>query len=146
MQNPARAQLAALFPAIKADWITRLRGEPVLSPLGRPDTLAYLMDATLQQWALGLGAPDQAAWLGKCRQMAGSVHQHCACGLNPLSKYFATGAAAIDRVATPVLGPEAGPALHFFAALAHHEVELLCSLCLRPGHPGCALPPAGRPD
>lgn len=145
MSHPTRAQLAALFPAIKTDWLQRLHGEPVLSPLGRPDTLVFLMDATLLQWAMGLAAPDEAAWLRQCRPVAGAVHQHCACGFNPLLKYFDTGAAAIDGITRPALGAKAEAALALFRRLARHEVDLLCSLCLRPGHPGCALPPAGPP-
>lgn len=131
-------RLVALFPAIKAEWSARLRGEPVVTPLGRPDTLAFLMDATLQQWAAGLRATDRTAWLRDKRTVTGPVHQHCACGLNPLTNYFGTGEAAIAAVAGGVLAAHAPASLGVFRALAQHEIDTLCSLCVRPERTACA--------
>jgi len=135
-----RDRLVRLFPAIKADWIERLRGEPALTPLGRPDTLVYLMDATLRQWTAGLAAPDRAQWLRHLRPLAGAVHLHCACGLDPVLNYYATGATAIAGVAGGALGPEADAALAFFRQLARHETDALCAACRQPGPPDCPRP------
>ena len=117
-----------------------LRGEPVLSPLGRPDTLVFLMDATLLQLLQGLQAKQELLWLQHCRPVAGSVHRHCACGLNPLLKYFTTGELALRAGAGPAVGAEIEEILLLFRALAQHEVDVLCSLCQHPEWPGCALP------
>lgn len=141
--NPSpRERLAGLLPAIKADWLARLQSEPMHTPLGRPATLAFLMEATLQQWTSGLGAADRVTWLKKCTPLAGSVHRHCACGLNPLLRYYTTGETAIACVAGTALGADGAPALAVFRDLARREIDVLCSVCIQPGHAGCALVPS----
>jgi hypothetical protein len=140
--NPNQCdQFPAQWPAIKAEWLKLLRGEPVLSPLGRPDTLVFLMDATLMQLQLGLQAAPGQPWLRHCRPVTGSVHRHCACGLNPLLKYFTTGEVALRAVAGPALPADIDDVLARFRALARHEVDALCSICQHPGAAGCELRP-----
>ena len=132
-------KFTAQWPEIKTEWQSLLGGEPVLSPLGRPDTLVYLMDATLLQLLTGLQTKQELPWLRQCRPVAGSVHRHCACGLNPLLKYFTTGELALRAGAGPAMGEEIEEILLLFRALAQHEVNSLCSVCQHPNWQGCEL-------
>lgn len=133
----AQQQIVALYPAIKAEWTALLKGEPTLTPLGRPDTLIYLMDATLAQLTAGLQHLSTQHWLGRCKPLVGPMHTYCACGLNPLLKYFTTGELALRAVAGPVLGQEIEPVLERFQALAHREIETLCAVCQHKDSPEC---------
>jgi hypothetical protein len=141
--------LAALCPAIKKEWAGLLHGEPTITPLGRPDTLVYLMDATLAQLFSGLEAKSTKHWLRACEPLIGPVHGYCACGLNPLLKYFTTGELALRAAAAPQLGKDVEEALLLFRALAQQEIQTLCSVCQLKGTPGCcemaAKPPQHLP-
>ncbi len=140
--TPATLQsLAALCPAIKTEWSELLRGEPVLTPLGRPDTLVFLMDATLTQLFAGLGELTEEQWLRRCPALIAQVHAYCACGLNPLLKYYTTGELALRATAAPLLGAEIEDVLLLFRSLAQQEIETLCSVCQHKGTPGCCEMP-----
>ena len=136
--------LAGLCPAIKKEWADLLRGEPTITPLGRPDTLVYLMDATLAQLFAGLEAKSTRQWLRGCEPLVGPAHNYCACGLNPLLKYFTTGELALRAAAGTSLGAEIEEVLLRFRALAQQEIETLCSVCQHKGVPGCCEMAAGR--
>ena len=130
--------LAGLCPAIKKEWTDLLNGEPTITPLGRPDTLVYLMDATLAQLFAGLeNKSSHQQWLKRCAPVIGPVHSYCACGLNPLLKYFTTGELALRAAAGARLGAEIEEVLQRFRALAQQEIETLCSVCQHKGVPGC---------
>jgi hypothetical protein len=117
----------------------------VLSPLGRPDTLVFLMDATLMQLQLGLEARPGQPWLQHCHPVLSSVHRCCACGLNPLLKYFTTGELALRAVAGQTMPAEIEEIVAAFRAIAQYEVDSLCSLCQNPGGSGCELPRSHSP-
>ena len=136
--------LVPLCPAVKSEWMSLLRGEPVLTPLGRPDTLVYLMDATLSQLFSGLKSKSEEKWLKGCPAHVAPVHRYCACGLNPLLKYFTTGELALRAAAGPALGEEIEEVLLQFHALAQQEIEALCTVCQHKGIPGCCEMP-GKP-
>jgi hypothetical protein len=51
--------LDRLRPAIKREWANLLGQEPAVSALANPDTLALLMDHTLDQLRLGLRQPGE---------------------------------------------------------------------------------------
>lgn len=130
--------LAGLCPAIKKEWADLLKGEPTITPLGRPDTLVFLMDATLAQLFDGLESKSSHPhWLKRCNPVVGPVHNYCACGLNPLLKYFTTGELALRAAAGARLGAEIEEVLERFRALAQREIETLCSVCQHKGVPGC---------
>ena len=129
----------ACWPAVKDEWLQLLRGEPGLSPLGRPETLVYVMEATLLQLQTGLEAGQDRAWLKHCAPVAGAIHRHCTCGLNPVQKYFATGEQALQAAAGDALPADIGNILAHFRALTRHEVDALCSACEHPGWTGCEL-------
>lgn len=140
--SPTTVQsLASLCPAIKKEWGDLLRGEPTITPLGRPDTLVYLMDATLAQLFSGLEASTTRStqqWLRRCPPLVGPAHNYCACGLNPLLKYFTTGELALHAATGPHLGAELDEVLLLFRALAQQEIQTLCSVCQHKGTPGCS--------
>lgn len=129
--------LVPLCPAVKTEWMSLLRGEPVLTPLGRPDTLFFLMDATLTQLLAGLKGDSREQWLRHCPAVIAPVHRYCACGLNPLLKYFTTGELALRAAAGPLLGAEIEAVLVLFHSLAQQEIEALCTVCQHKGIPGC---------
>ena len=136
--TPATLQsLVALCPAIKMEWGVLLRGEPALTPLGRPDTLVYLMDATLAQLFSGLSGKSAKKWLHSCPPLVAPVHTYCACGLNPLLKYYTTGELALRATAAATLGEEIEDLLLLFRSLAQQEIETLCKVCQHKGVPGC---------
>ena len=114
-----------------------LRGEPALTPLGRPDTLVYLMDATLAQLASGLSGKSAKKWLHSCPPLIAPVHTYCACGLNPLLKYYTTGELALRAATAATLGVEIEDVLLLFRSLAQQEIETLCKVCQHKGVPGC---------
>jgi hypothetical protein len=146
--SPTTVQsLAALCPAIKKVWGGLLRGEPTITPLGRPDTLVYLMDATLAQLFTGLETGSTRStqqWLRRCPPLVGPVHNYCACGLNPLLKYFTTGELALHAAAGAQLGTELEEVLLLFRALAQQEIQTLRSVCQHKGTSGCSEM-AGKP-
>ena len=144
--TPATLQsLVALCPAIKAEWGVLLRGEPALTPLGRPDTLVYLMDATLAQLFSGLSGKSAKKWLHSCRPLIAPVHSYCACGLNPLLKYYTTGELALRAAAAATLREEIEDVLLLFRSLAQQEIEALCAVCQHKGVPGCCEMAGKRP-
>jgi|APLak6261663543_1056040.scaffolds.fasta_scaffold00808_8 hypothetical protein len=139
--SPTTVQsLAALCPAIKKEWVELLQFEPTITPLGRPDTLVYLMDATLAQLFSGLETKSTKHWLRDCAPVVGSMHGYCACGLNPLLKYFTTGELALRAAAGAPLGTDVEEVLLLFRALAQREIQTLCSVCQHKGAPGCTEP------
>ena len=136
--TPATYQsLVALGPAIKDEWSVLLRGEPSLTPLGRPDTLVFLMDATLTQLFSGLTGKSTKKWLHSYTPLVAPMHAYCACGLNPLLKYYTTGELALRAAAAATLGEEIEDVLLLFRSLAQQEIETLCSVCQHKGVPGC---------
>ena len=138
MTSASVQRLSALSPAIKSEWTDLLRGEPTITPLGRPDTLVYLMDATLMQLYAGL-EPTRSTqqWLRSCAPLAGPVHHYCACGLNPLLKYFTTGELALHAAAGSTLAEDLEEVLLIFRILAQNEIQMLCSVCQHKGVSGC---------
>ncbi len=137
MQSDFQARFTVLWPAIRIEWLALLRGEPVLSPLGRPETLVFLMDATLMQLASGLRAPEEKVWLRHCTPVGGTVYRHCACGLNPLIKYFTTGELALRAACAPSLPRDIERILECFRTLARHDIDSLCSMCRHPEWSEC---------
>lgn len=136
--TPATLQsLVALCPAIKKEWTVLLRGEPMLTPLGRPDTLVFLMDATLAQLFSGIKEDSDKKWLRSCRPVVAPIQRYCACGLNPLLNYFTTGELALRATAQKLLKDEIEDVLLMFRALAQQEIESLCRVCQHKDTPGC---------
>jgi len=126
------------WPAIQAEWLRLLGEEPLMSPLGRPSTAVYLMEATLlqMQWALAPGRePD---WLEKCLPVVGFVHRHCACGLRPVTKYFSTGDQAL-KIAGEAFPGDLPAIQTVFRAIAARELQSLCAACEHPEWSGCEL-------
>lgn len=118
-----------------------LHGEPMLTPLGRPDTLVFLMDATLAQLFASFNILPEGKWLRHCPPLIAPVYRYCACGLNPLLKYFTTGELALRAAAGPLLGAEIEDVLLLYHSLAQQEIEALCTVCQHKGAPGyCPMP------
>jgi len=122
-------RLEGLRPAWKREWEALLRSEPTLSPLGNPDTLVYLMDETISQVSRDLRTRAVRAATVNPRALLVPLQRHCACGLNPLLNYYATGELALHAVAAPVLGSSLDEALTCYHLLAQKEIDTLCAVC-----------------
>ena len=140
MNSAALSRLSAQFPAIKAEWCALLQGEPVLTPLGRPDTLVYLMDATRTQLEGALLRELTSDGTRRYPPVVGSVHAYCPCGLNPLLKYYGTGELALRAGAGKELGAELEFVLRVFRALARREIESFCAVCRHRESARCSEP------
>ena len=110
----------------------------MLTPLGRPDTLVYLMDATLSQLEAILAREPTTNGLRRYPPVAGSVHAYCRCGLNPLLKYYGTGELGLRAGAGTELGDELELVLRIFRTLARREIESFCAVCRYREAPPCA--------
>lgn len=135
--------------SIRRDWAVLLRGEPVTTALGDPDTLSLMIDRTLDDLFAALArrkAPAEAP-----SRSYDSVRHECACGRNPLLAYFLAGRQAfldnlvLTQAESPDLDAERNrravdrvyDAVH---ALARREVSVFCALCRYRTDPP---PPAG---
>lgn len=124
-------RLEALRPSLKCEWEALLRTEPTLSPLGNPDTLIYLMDETIVDLLKSVRAQVLRHTHRNPRTLRVPLPRHCACGLNPLLNYYATGEIALHLVAAPVLTAEhdLDDVLACYHTLALQELEMLCAVC-----------------
>ncbi len=141
MDESAIQRLEGLRPALKREWEKLLRAEPTLSPLGNPDTLVYLMDETIGELVKGLRARSLKHAAVNARALLVPLQRHCACGLNPLLNYYATGELALHIVAAPALGAvELDEALICYHVLAQKEIDTLCAVCQHRATVDCAAP------
>lgn len=145
MNRATLLELTALMPAVRREWTELLHGEPALTPLGRTDTRIFLIDATLAQLVSGFTIKPQAKWLRVCVPIIGPLHAYCACGADPLTKYFATGERALRTVLAPALAAEMEEVVLLFRSLARREIEALCATCRNGGKPGCCERQNGSP-
>ncbi|MBA4138326.1 MAG: hypothetical protein C0518_13520 [Opitutus sp.] len=131
-------RLEGLRPSWKREWEALLRSEPTLSPLGNPDTLVYLMDETITEVLKALRARSLKPVAINSRALLVPLQRHCACGLNPLLNYYATGELAFHAVAGPMLVEHLDEALASYHLLAQKEIDTLCAVCQHRASPGCA--------
>lgn len=117
-----------------------LRAEPTLSPLGNPDTLVYLMDETISGVLRTLRTRSLRQVPSDPRVLRVPLQRHCACGLNPLLSYYATGEVALHAVARPTLGGDLDEALSSYHRLAQREIDTLCAVCQHRATPDCTPP------
>jgi hypothetical protein len=146
--EPLRAGRAA----VRREWEVLLRTEPVVTPLGNPDTLTRMIDRTLDEVFAILGATAAAPSPGRHEGYA-AIRANCGCGRNPLLAYFLAGERAMlerlvlvqaevrdlppekrDRAVT-----ELYLALH---RIARREITAFCSFCRHraPEHASAAAP------
>jgi hypothetical protein len=142
--------------AIRQEWETLLRTEPVATPLGHPDTLAYLIHRTLNDVFAALGAPNCRRRPGRPRSYA-AIRAACGCGRNPLLAYFLAGERALlealilAQSEIPGLPPEkrdkAVTELYLvLRGFGQREVESFCSVCQHRPRVAAALLPADLPQ
>ena len=123
-----------------------LRVEPVLTPLGHPDTLAHLIDWTLSEIFRDLttGASRRHSALGHIGAPNRSL---CVCGRNPLLAYFDAAEQALRealilvQVSLPFLDPiERDASLDelnlVLGHVARREIEAFCGVCQHRSKPG----------
>lgn len=136
-------RLEGMRPAMKREWEKLLRAEPTLSPLGNPDTLVYLMDETIDELLKELRTRALKHTVVSPRALLTPLQRHCACGLNPLLNYYATGELALHMVAADSLSPaELDEALVCYHQYARREIDTLCAVCQHRAHGTCAAPHA----
>lgn len=138
MEEAARRRLEGLRPSWKREWETLLRAEPTLSPLGYPDTLVFLMDETISSLLRALRPRPSTHARADRHSLRTPLQRECACGLNPLLTYYATGEVALRAVAAPALGAVLDEALAGYHRLAQREIDTLCAVCRLRAPTGCA--------
>jgi hypothetical protein len=125
--------LQARRAEIRSRWSDLLHVERALSPLAHPDTLAFLLDETLENIFTGLssavGQKNPApAW------------PRCACGLNPYLRFYVAGELALLEALVIIqaeihmrdANARDRAVLELYAVVrrfACDDVELFCSLC-----------------
>jgi hypothetical protein len=121
-------------PFIRAQWEKLLRLDRGSSALARPDTLVFLLDATLDELYAIL-----PAWSLR-RHPSRMADPCCPCGRSPFLAYYATGRQALQEALITIQARE--PALtaparddalacldQAFMHLARREIEAFCSVC-----------------
>jgi hypothetical protein len=133
MEESLVQPLQARRAEIRSRWSDLLHVERALSPLAHPDTLAFLLDETLENIFTGLssavGQKNPApAW------------PRCACGLNPYLRFYVAGELALLEALVIVqaeihmrdANARDRAVLELYAVVrrfACDDVELFCSLC-----------------
>ena len=121
-----------------------MRAEPTLSPLGHPDTLAYLMDETITQVLKGLGGQSLKNWIQRSPVLLAPLQRHCHCQQNPLLNYYATGELALRAALRKKFDAEICEALlTVYHVKAQLEIETLCAMCQVREGKDCRLKPVG---
>ena len=125
--------------AIRMQWETLLRTEPVRGPLSNPDTLVFLIPESLDQIfsTLAKGPPTPPAKLPTQSQPLA-----CDCGNNPYLAYFIAGEQALVE-ALVLLQAELLPdgsekrdvseIMLTVRQLARSEIDTFCSICVHRG-------------
>jgi hypothetical protein len=129
----------ACLPAVKIDWLNRLRNEPSLSALGRSETVEFLMDATLMQLRTGLTASVKDHGLAQLMPVALMAHRYCACAMGQITRYYVTGEEALRAVLNPALGESREVVFKNFRATFDFEIAAMCAECAHPDWAGCEL-------
>lgn len=137
--------------SIRREWTTLLRAEPVTTPLGHPDTLAHLIDRTLDELYDRLGR-RKAHPPGPIGHSYDAVRRECPCGRNPLLAYFLAGERALLEALVQAQTDKPEPAARrqedvvelgaSLRSLAQRDVAAFCSVCLHRHDPA----PATRPE
>jgi hypothetical protein len=133
MEESLVQPLQARRAEIRSRWSDLLHVERALSPLAHPDTLAFLLDETLENIFTGLssavGQKNPApAW------------PRCACGLNPYLRFYVAGELALLEALVIIqaeihmrdANARDRAVLELYAVVrrfACDDVELFCSLC-----------------
>ncbi|MGA3008253.1 MAG: hypothetical protein ABSE59_10220 [Opitutaceae bacterium] len=124
---------------IKHQWEAALRRVPVPTPLANPDTLIFMMDATLNKLFALARSRSIHQWISKHPLTGYGVGRNCRCGLNPFVAYFLAGESAlvsISRAIRPhhgltendILISEA-ELLFALRVLGHREINAFCEVC-----------------
>ena len=127
----------ASLPLIRRQWIQLLADEPPLSPLGRTETVGYLMDVTFIQMIRGLEAAPTANWRMRLAPVVSPIHLYLACGMTPLKKYFSTGEQAVRACTASSLGANVDEVIAVFKEIAAYEIDSLCAACIHPDSANC---------
>jgi hypothetical protein len=138
MEDSLVQSLRARRADIRSRWNDLLHVERALSPLAHPDTLAFLLDQTLEKILAGLKSPGgetNRATLGPP-----PAWPRCDCGRNPYLRFYVAGEHALlealvliqaeihvrDANARDLAVLELYEVVRLFA---RNDVELFCSLC-----------------
>ncbi len=134
MQERELQALLTQRRTIRQRWELLLRKEPVLSPLGRPETLVYMMDWTLdrlfEQLKKAKARSAKTAKSQPCQDPA----ENCACGMNPLLAYFRTLRTAVVETLLTLSAPtghdtQVTQVVAVINNIAQSEIDTLCAVC-----------------
>ena len=139
MQESLAAALRDRRPETRQHWETLLRTEPVATPLGHPDSLVHLIDWSLDEIYSAISHPLTEQHADRHRQKDHGPPD-CACGGNPLLRYFAAGrqamreALVLSQAARPSLDPLERDASFdelnlVLDEISRRELGAFCSVC-----------------
>ena len=138
-------RLRSRRPVVKREWETLLRIEPVASPLGHPDTLAHLIDHTLDDLFHLLKTAESRKRSHHAAPIHASLGDACECGRNPLLAYFVAGERSLmeslvlaQTESTELPAERRNKAVAELTAALHtlawKEIKAFCDLCQHRSH------------
>jgi hypothetical protein len=98
MKNAFIDEVARRRDEVRQRWRAALRHIPVHTALGNPDTLAFMIDPTLNRLFAAVNERRDAPWLPTALPETRLVEAASRCGLNPMIAYFLSGESAIVAV------------------------------------------------
>lgn len=157
MQETLLNAIRAQRPQIWQRWRELLHLDPVVNPLGHPDTLVHLIDWTLDEAFLALTVPEPGRAPTRGR-LVDEEQSYCPCGRNPLLAFFVAGeqalceslvlAQASHRDLDPHERDQALDELNFaLRHIARREIQAFCGVCMyrAPATGAGARPSRGLP-
>jgi hypothetical protein len=136
MNRDVIAALRDRADSIRQRWEALLRVEPVLSPLAHPDTLAFLIPASVEQMLAWLN--NEPAQFSHLNPTLRSRRTPCLCGDNPYVPYYKAGEQALleslilVQAELQTLTTRDADLAEFhgvFRALADRDIEAFCEAC-----------------
>lgn len=144
MKNAFLDEVARRREEVRQRWRAALRQAPVHTALGNPDTLAFMIDPTLNRLFAAVRDRADATWTPDSPPEARLVEAASRCGLNPMIAYFLAGESALVGVTRGIrtcgtlseseLLTYEGELLAALRDLGRTEITGFCSIC-RVEHP-----------
>jgi hypothetical protein len=104
MKNAFIDEVARRRDEVRQRWRVALRHIPVHTALGNPDTLAFMIEPTLNRLFAAVSERREAPWLPAALPEMRLVEAASRCGLNPMIAYFLAGESAIVAVTRSIRG------------------------------------------
>jgi hypothetical protein len=144
MKNAFLDEVTRRREEVRQRWRAALRQVPVHTALGNPDTLAFMIDPTLDRLFAAARERAESTWLPTALPETRLVEAASRCGLNPMIACFLAGESAIVSVTRNIrncgtmteseLLRAEGELLATLRELGRGEITGFCGIC-RVEHP-----------